>query len=921
MAAKKTPKYVYYFGGKKADGKADMKNLLGGKGANLAEMVNIGLPVPAGFTITTEVCTAYYENKKKYPKELKEQVLKALQKVEKEMEAKFDDKENPLLLSIRSGARSSMPGMMETVLNVGLNNVTREGLIKKTGNPRFVYDSQRRLIQMYSDVVMEKAAGVEPAEGKGVRAQLEHELHKMKDAKGYKSDTDLTADDLKELVEIYKEKVHKVLGKPFPENAMEQLWGAIGAVFQSWMGKRAISYRRIEGIPDEWGTAVNVQSMVFGNMGDHSATGVAFTRNPATGENYFYGEWLVNAQGEDVVAGIRTPNPINEVGKSEHTSHMISLEEAMPKTYKELDKIQRSLEKHYKDMLDIEFTIQEGKLFMLQCRVGKRNGTAAVKMALDMLKEKLIEEKTAVLRVQPYQLEELLFPLLDPKEEETAFVLCKGLPAGPGGAKGQIVLTANDAVEKVKQNPNAKVILVREETNPEDIEGMRAAQAILTARGGMTSHAALVARGWGKCCIVGAADIKIDWSSRTINFKGEVLKEGDWISLNGTKGKVYKGDLQTVSAAENKDLVKFLTLVDKYRKLKVRTNADTPEDALKARQFGAEGIGLFRTEHMFYGKGSEEPLFHLRKMIIASNEAERRAALNDLFPYVKKDVKGTLAAMDGYPVTFRTLDPPLHEFVPNKLEERKKLSLALNISEEEFEERANKLHEVNPMMGHRGVRLGITYPEITEMQIRAIFEAAAELLQEGKKAFPEIMIPVTCIETELAHQYEIFNKVYPEVCKKYGMKKIPHLIGTMIEIPRAALAANKIAKYAQFFSFGTNDLTQMTFGFSRDDIGGFLGDYLDKKILKFDPFQQIDQPTVGELMEIACKRGRSTRPDIKLGICGEHGGEPTSIEFCHKIGLNYVSCSPFRVPIARLAAARSALMNSKKSKSVNKKKK
>ncbi|MBN1638288.1 MAG: pyruvate, phosphate dikinase [Ignavibacteriales bacterium] len=903
----KTPKYVYFFGGKKADGKADMKNLLGGKGANLAEMVNIGLPVPAGFTITTEVCTAYYENKRKYPKELEKQILDALRKTEKEMGAKFGDPNNPLLVSVRSGARASMPGMMETVLNVGLNNITRAGLIKKTGNPRFVYDSQRRLIQMYSDVVMEKAAGIETAEGKGVRMQLEHELHKMKEQKGYKNDTDLTADDLKELIEIYKSKVKEVLGKPFPEDAMEQLWGAIGAVFQSWMGKRAIAYRRIEGIPDNWGTAVNVQSMVFGNMGDTSATGVAFTRNPATGENYFYGEWLSNAQGEDVVAGIRTPNPINEVGKSEHTEHLVSLEKAMPEAYKKLDKIQKNLEKHYKDMLDIEFTIQEKKLYMLQCRVGKRNGTAAVKMALDMLKEKLIDEKTAIMRVQPSQLEELLFPLLDPKDEAQAQVLCKGLPAGPGGAKGQIVLTAADAVDKVKQDPKAQLILVREETNPEDIEGMRAAQAILTARGGMTSHAALVARGWGKCCIVGAADIKIDWSNRTINIKGEVLKEGDWISLNGTKGLVYKGNLETVSAAENINLVKFLTLVDKYRKLKVRTNADTPEDALKARQFGAEGIGLFRTEHMFYGKDSEAPLFHLRKMIISATETERRAALNDLFPYVKKDVKGTLAAMDGYPVTFRTLDPPLHEFVPESREERERLAKALNISMEQFIERADKLHEVNPMMGHRGVRLGITYPEITEMQIRAIFEATAELLQEGKKVFPEIMIPVTCIETELAHQYEIFNKVYPEVCSKYGMKKIPHMIGTMIEIPRASLAADKIAKYAQFFSFGTNDLTQMTFGFSRDDIGGFLGDYLEKKILPVDPFQQIDQSTVGELMKIACERGRSTRPDIKLGICGEHGGEPNSVEFCHNIGLTYVSCSPFRVPVARLAAARAAI--------------
>ncbi len=904
-----TKKYVYFFGNGKAEGDAKMKNELGGKGANLAEMANIGLPVPTGFTLTTEVCTAYYDNNRNYPKELEAQVLEALKKTEAEMGMIFGDKDNPLLVSVRSGARASMPGMMETVLNVGLNDVTREGLIKKTGNPRFVYDSQRRLIQMYSDVVMEKAAGIEPAEGKGVRVQLEHEMEKMKHEKGYKFDTELTTDDLKELIVIYKNKVKEVLGKPFPEDAMEQLWGAIGAVFQSWMGKRAIAYRRIEGIPDNWGTAVNVQSMVFGNMGDSSATGVAFTRNPATGDNYFYGEWLVNAQGEDVVAGIRTPNPINEVGKTDHNKHLHSLETAMPEVYAQLDTIQKKLEHHYHDMLDIEFTIQEQKLYMLQCRVGKRNGTAAVKMALDMLEQGLIDEKTAVLRVQPAQLEELLFPLLDPKAEAKATVLCKGLPAGPGGAFGKIVLTANDAVEAVKKDPKIKVILVREETNPEDIEGMRAAQAVLTARGGMTSHAALVARGWGKCCIVGAADIKIDMSTRTVNFGSLSLKEGDLISLNGTKGKVYQGQLDTINATENENFIKFMKIVDKYRRLKVRTNADTPEDATKARSFGAEGIGLFRTEHMFYGKGSEEPLFRLRKMIISTTEAERRAALDELFPYVKKDVKATLAAMDGFPVTFRTLDPPLHEFVPERQDEREKLAKALNITMEQFHERADKLHEVNPMMGHRGVRLGITYPEITEMQIRAIFEATAELLKEGKNVFPEIMIPVTCVETELEHQYEIFNKVYPEVCAKYGMKEIPHMIGTMIEIPRAALAADKIAKYAQFFSFGTNDLTQMTFGFSRDDVSGFMGDYLNKKILPVDPFQQIDQDTVGELMKIACERGRKTRPEIKLGICGEHGGEPNSVEFCHKIGLTYVSCSPFRVPIARLAAAQAAIKN------------
>ncbi|MDF1610767.1 pyruvate, phosphate dikinase [Stygiobacter electus] len=915
--AKAKKKYVYFFGGKRAEGRADMKELLGGKGANLAEMVNIGLPVPAGFTITTEVCTAYYKNNKKYPKELEPQVKQALAKVEKIMGAKFGDKKNPLLVSVRSGARASMPGMMETILNVGLNNETREALIQKTGNPRFVYDSHRRLIQMYSDVVMEKAAGIEPEEGKGVRQQLEKELHKMKEARGYKSDTDLTAEDLKELIEIYKEKVKEVLGKPFPENPMDQLWGAIGAVFQSWMGKRAISYRRIEGIPDDWGTAVNVQSMVFGNMGDTSATGVAFTRNPATGENYFYGEWLPNAQGEDVVAGIRTPNPINEVGKSEHTKDQVSLEKGMPKTYAQLHKIQRLLEKHYKDMLDIEFTIQEGNLYMLQCRVGKRNGPAAVKMALDMYKEKLITKEEAVMRVQPSQLDELLHPIIDPKAELTANVMVKGLPAGPGGAAGQIVFTANDAVAWAKEGK--RVILVREETNPEDIEGMRAAQAILTARGGMTSHAALVARGWGKCCIVGAGAIKINLEEKTLTVGDITLKEGDWITLNGTKGNVYVGELPMIKAAEeNPDFQAFMKLCDDVRKLKVRTNADTPEDALRARAFGAEGIGLFRTEHMFYGKNSEEPLFILRKMIHSKTKDERINALNELFPYVLRDVKGTLEAMDGFPVTFRTLDPPLHEFVPNRQDEREKLAQALGISIEELNERADSLHENNPMMGHRGVRLGITYPEITEMQVRAIFQATAELMKEGKKPYPEIMIPVTCHVNEIKHQYQLVSKIHDEVASQFGLKKIPHLTGTMIEIPRAALTADKIAEAAQFFSFGTNDLTQMGFGFSRDDIGGFLPEYLEKKILPEDPFQSIDQEGVGKLMKIAVEGGRATRPDLKIGICGEHGGEPKSVEFCHKIGLNYVSCSPFRVPIARLAAAQAAVKDAKSKKTVKK---
>ncbi|MGA2623509.1 MAG: pyruvate, phosphate dikinase [Bacteroidota bacterium] len=899
-------KYVYSFGSGRADGTAQMKELLGGKGANLAEMANIGLPVPAGFTITTEVCTYYYKHKKNYPKELRLQLDKALKQIEKIMRAGFGDKQNPLLLSVRSGARKSMPGMMETVLNIGLNDVTREGIIKKTGNPRFVYDAQRRLIQMYSDVVMEKAAGLEPEEHKGIRHQLETELEKMKQRRGVHQDTELSADDLKELVEIYKLKVKEVLGKPFPEDPIEQLWGGIGAVFSSWNGKRAISYRRIEGIPDDWGTAVSVQAMVFGNMGETSATGVAFTRNPATGDNHFYGEWLSNAQGEDVVAGTRTPNPINEVGKSEHNRHLASLEVAMPKAYKKLHAIQRRLERHYRDMLDIEFTIQEERLWMLQCRVGKRNGPSAVKMALDMYRERLITKEEAVLRVTPSQLDELLHPIIDPKTELVARPIAKGLPAGPGGAAGQVVFSASDAV--AWQKSGKKVILVRDETNPEDVEGMRAAEAILTARGGMTSHAALVARGWGKCCIVGAASVKIDYHAKQFVTEGTVVREGDWLTLNGSKGYVYQGSLPMMKAAEdNPDFVAFLKLCDQVRKLKVRTNADTPEDAARARAFGAEGIGLFRTEHMFYGRGSEEPLFKLRKMIVSKSERERRAALDELFPHVKADIKGTLEAMDGLPVTVRTIDPPLHEFIPNREDERARLSKSLGITADEFNARASALHESNPMMGHRGVRLGITYPEVTEMQVRAIFEAAAELLQAGKKPFPEIMIPVVGIVTELEHQFKIIEKVYQEVLAKFNMKVIPHLVGTMIEIPRAALTAGKIAATAQFFSFGTNDLTQMGFGFSRDDIGSFLKDYIDKKILPEDPFQSIDIEGIGRLMELAVTEGRKVRPDLKVGICGEHGGDPRSIEFCAHIGLNYVSCSPFRVPIARLAAAQAAL--------------
>ncbi|MFH1160151.1 MAG: pyruvate, phosphate dikinase [bacterium] len=906
MSKAKEQKYVYYFGGKKAEGAATMKNLLGGKGANLAEMVIVGLPVPAGFTITTEVCTFYYNHEKKYPVELKRQVTEALKKTEKEMGAIFGDKKNPLLVSVRSGARASMPGMMETVLNVGLNDVTREALIKKTNNPRFVCDSQRRLIQMYSDVVMEKAAGIEPKEGKGVRIQLEHELNNLKEKKGVLSDTQLTAEDLKALIVTYKKKVLDVLGKPFPEDPMEQLWGAIGAVFQSWNGRRAIAYRGFEGIPDEWGTAVNVQSMVFGNMGDSSATGVAFTRNPATGEKYFYGEWLANAQGEDVVAGIRTPNPINEVGKNEHTAHLTSLETAMPKVYKDLDKIQVKLENHYRNMLDLEFTIQDGSLYMLQCRVGKRNGPAAVKMALDMYRERLITKEEAVLRVEPHQLDELLHPILDPAAENALKPMAKGLPAGPGGATGQLVFTSEDAVEWAKRGK--QVILVREETNPEDIEGMRAAVAILTARGGMTSHAALVARGWGKCCIVGAGGLKIEASRKILKVGEVILKEGDPISLNGSKGYIYNGEIPMVKAAEeNPDFQAFMKLCDAIRTMKVRTNADTPEDAAKARAFGAEGIGLFRTEHMFYGEDAEKPLFILRKMIASKSEQERRKALEELFPFVKADMKGTMSAMDGFPVTIRTLDPPLHEFIPHSADGRKQLAESLGISVTEFDRRAEALHEANPMMGHRGVRLGITYPEITEMQVKAIFEAAAELLKEKKKPFPEIMIPVTCCENELENQFEIIGTVYKEVCAKFKLKEIPHLVGTMIEIPRAALTADQIARTAQFFSFGTNDLTQMCFGFSRDDIGSFLPDYLEKKILPVDPFQVIDREGVGELIKIAVQKGRSVRKDLKIGICGEHGGEPSSVEFCFLQGFNYVSCSPYRVPIARLAAAQSVV--------------
>ncbi len=908
--ATKAKKYVYSFGGGKADGNESMKNLLGGKGANLAEMAghkDLKLPVPPGFTLTTEVCTYYYQNKKTYPKSLEKEVETALAGVEKLMGRIFGDADNPLLVSVRSGARKSMPGMMETVLNVGTTEKTIPGLIKQAGgNARFVYDAYRRLIMMYSDVVMEKAAGIEPADDMGIRKQLERIMDKMKKEKSYSSDTDLTAEDLKELCSQFKAKIKEVLGKEFPDDPRKQLWGGIGAVFSSWNGKRAISYRRIEGIPDEWGTAVNVQTMVFGNMGNDSATGVAFSRNPGNGENGFYGEYLINAQGEDVVAGIRTPAPINQYSQSAHNKVLKTLEQEMPAIYKELVGYRNRLEKHYRDMQDIEFTIEKGRLFMLQCRIGKRNGPAAVRMAVEMVKERLCTKEEAVMRVTPAQLEELLHPIINPKVELGAKVLCKGLPAGPGGANGQIVFNAADAVEWKKQGK--KVILVREETNPEDVEGMRAAEAILTARGGMTSHAALVARGWGKCCIVGCSAMHVDWAQKSIKIGDNSLKEGDWITLNGTKGNVYEGKLEMMDVSEeNKILSDFLRICDGSRKLGIRTNADTPEDAQKARQFGAEGIGLFRTEHMFYGKGSDQPLFLLRKMIISKTEAERRNALNELFPFVKKDIKGTLQAMDGFPVVIRLLDPPLHEFVPREKSKQEELARELGINSEEFTKRSEGLHESNPMMGHRGVRLGVTYPEISEMQIRAIFEAAAELLQAGKKPYPEIMVPVVCDLKELQDQQAIVKKIYLEVLAKYNIKKINHMFGTMIEIPRAAFVADELATIASFFSFGTNDMTQMGFGFSRDDIGSFLPEYLNKGILPEDPFQSIDQKGVGEIIKMGIQKGRSTNKKLEVGICGEHGGEAKSVEFCHRVGMDYVSCSPFRVPIACLAAAQAVL--------------
>lgn len=901
--------YIYSFGGGKAEGDASQKNLLGGKGANLAEMAILGLPVPAGFTISTDCCNDYFRAGGKLPEQLYKELDEAMSKIERFMGKKFGDPQNPLLVSSRSGARSSMPGMMETVLNVGLCPATIEGLIEQTGNPWFVYDAYRRLIMMYSDVVMEKAEGLEPKDGMGIRLHLEMMLNDLKNDRGYTTDTEITAEEMSALCDKFKRKIAQHLGVEFPDDPREQLIGSIGAVFKSWNGKRAVSYRRIEHIPDTWGTAVNVQSMVFGNMGESSATGVAFTRDPSTGVNTFYGEWLPNAQGEDVVAGIRTPNPLNNDTKSDHNSHLPSLEEAMPEIYSELARIRTILEHHYKDMQDIEFTIEQGTLYMLQCRVGKRTGTAALNMAMDMVEEGLIDEPTMVNRLRPGQLDEMLHPIVDPDGAKDAKILVQGLPAGPGGACGQIVFTSDDAVYWKKKGK--AVILVREETNPEDIEGMRAAKGILTARGGMTSHAALVARGWGKCCIVGAGALKIKSGLKELHVGGSIYREGDFLTLNGTTGIAYEGKLTMKDATANPKFRQFMAIADRYRTMKVRTNAETPKDAAQALEFGAEGIGLFRTEHMFYGADSEKPLFLLRKVILSKTPHEREIALNELYPFIKKEMKGTLEIMDGKPVTFRLLDPPLHEFVPHLRENQEELSKELGIDIEEIEKRSKALEETNPMMGHRGVRLGITFPEITRMQFKAIFEASAELVKSGKNPLPEIMVPVTCNEKELVFTKRLCVEVYEAVLKNHGLNSIEHQFGTMIEVPRAALMSHKMAEHAEFFSFGTNDLTQMTFGFSRDDIGSFMNDYIDNAILDADPFATLDQEAVGSLIEISVKKGRETRPDIKLGICGEHGGDPESIEFCHRAGLTYVSCSPYRVPVARLAAAQAAIKYSK----------
>ncbi len=901
-------KRVYFFGGGKAEGRGNMRELLGGKGANLAEMANIGVPVPAGFTITTEMCTEYYESGGKLSKPLMEEIEKALRKVERAMKKKFGDPKNPLLVSVRSGARDSMPGMMETVLNVGLSPDTLPGLIEKTGDERFAYDAYRRLITMYADVVMEKAKGIELPEGETVRERLDHAMESMKHRKGVTEDVDLDADDLKKLCDQFKDIVQETLGESFPDDPMEQLTGAVRAVFQSWFGKRAVHYRRIESIPEEWGTAVNVQAMVFGNMGDNSATGVAFTRNPATGEDQFYGEWLVNAQGEDVVAGIRTPYPLNKASQSDNNKHLPTLHQTMAEVYKELEKIRTKLEKHYKDMQDIEFTIEEGELWMLQTRSGKRTGVAAIRIAVEMCEKKLIDQNTAIKRVKPAQLDELLHPMLDPKAEEKAHELATGLPAGPGGGVGQAVFTADDAAEWAKEGK--PVVLVRNETSPEDVHGMHVAEAIITAKGGMTSHAALVARGWGKCCVVGAAALDIDARKKELRVDGQVIKQGDWLSINGTRGRIYADKVGVLPAdpARNRYYKRLMKWVDEVRQLNVRTNAETAEDAEQALSFNAEGIGLARTEHMFF---DPQRIVHVREMILADDEATRRNALMKLLPYQKEDFKEILRAMKNKPVTIRLLDPPLHEFLTLDDKQVEGLSQQINVPVEKIKTRMTQLHELNPMLGHRGCRLGIAYPEITEMQVRAILEATAELTKDRVRVFPEIMIPLVGHENEFNNQEELVRRVADDVAKQYNAK-LNYMVGTMIEVPRACLVADKIAERAEFFSFGTNDLTQMGFGFSRDDIGGFLPYYVEQKILPDDPFQSLDQEGIGQLVRMAVEKGRATKPELKLGICGEHGGDPDSVIFCHNVGLDYVSCSPFRVPIARLAAAHAALDNPRK---------
>ena len=901
-------KRVYTFGNGKAEGRADMRNELGGKGANLAEMNLIGVPVPPGFTITTDVCNEYYKiGKDQVVALLKDDVEKSLHQTEELMNSKFGDVENPLLLSVRSGARASMPGMMDTILNLGLNDEVVEGLSRKTGNARFAYDAYRRFVQMYGDVVL----GMKPVNKDDVDP-FEAIIEDVKKAKGVKLDNELEVDDLKELVVRFKKAIVEQTGKEFPTDPMEQLWGAICAVFDSWMNERAILYRKMEGIPAEWGTAVTVMAMVFGNMGNTSATGVCFSRDAATGEDLFNGEWLVNAQGEDVVAGIRTPQQITLEGsrrwaelqgisEEQRKAEFPSMEEAMPEIYHQLDAIQTKLEEHYHDMQDMEFTVQEGKLWFLQTRNGKRTGAAMVKIAMDLLRQGMIDEKTAIKRCEPQKLDELLHPVFSKEALAKAKELTRGLPASPGAACGQIVFFADDAAKW--HEDGHKVVMVRIETSPEDLAGMAVAEGILTARGGMTSHAAVVARGMGKCCVSGAGAINVDYKNRTVEIDGVVLHEGDYISLNGTNGRVYQGEIKTQAAELSGDFAALMDLCAKYTRLQVRTNADTPHDAEVARKFGAVGIGLCRTEHMFF---DNEKIIAMREMILAENVEGRKKALAKLLPYQKEDFKGIFRAMDGYPVNVRLLDPPLHEFVPHDTKGQEEMAKAMGVTVEYIRQRVDSLCEHNPMLGHRGCRLGNTYPEITQMQTRAILSAAIDLKREGLDPHPEIMVPLTGILYEFEAQEKVIRDEAAALFKEEGIE-IPFKVGTMIEIPRAALTADKIASRAEYFSFGTNDLTQMTFGYSRDDIASFLPVYLDKKILKVDPFQVLDQNGVGQLIEMAVDKGRSVRPELKCGICGEHGGEPSSVKFCHKVGLNYVSCSPFRVPIARLAAAQAAV--------------